>query len=267
MRPLLHTFAALACLLPFAASAQQNPAEQHLLSARALYYTPTTDGLKSFHCAVSVDWKDLLTRFSGQPISDDNPFLIYLNSVHLSVTDDLSGKGSLEWVDTLAPSDTVAGPAGKVHGGMVQTMGGFLQAWNPFMNGAMVPVPDASTKITTIGDNINLHATDAALSVDEVFDKNLLLTSVHVLSPDIDSTAHPTFIESHDGRIISSLHSVTSQPPTAPPTDVTLSATYTKSSSFQIPNTVHVDVKNVGAFVFHFNACTVQTAAHAPDKP
>jgi len=268
MRPLIcTTFAALACFLPVAASAQQNPAEQHLLSARALYYTPTSDGLKSFHCGIAVDWKDLLTRFSGKPIPDDNPFLLYLNSVHLSVTDELSGKGTLEWTETTSPSETLAGPAGKIHGGMEQTINGFFQAWNPFMNGDMVPIPDDSTKVTALGDNINLHATSGSTNVDEVFDKNLLLTSVHVVNPDMDSTIHPTYTDSPDGRIVSSLASTTSQPPTAPPLDVTMSAAYTKISSFQIPATVHVDVKNVAAFVFRFTACTVKTSALAAGKP
>jgi hypothetical protein len=268
MRPLIRTsFAALACFLPISALAQQNSAEQHLLSARALYYTPTADGLKSFHCTAAVDWKDLLTRFSGKPIPDDNPFLVYLNSVHLSVTDDLNGKGTLEWADTATPSDTVAGPAEKIHSGMAQTLGGYFQAWNPFMNGDMVPVPDASTQVSALGDNIKLHATSGSTNVDEIFDKNLLLTSVHVVSPEMDATMHPTYTDSHDGRIISVLSSTTSQPPTAPPTDVVMSTTYTKISSFQIPSTIHVEVKNVGAFVFHFSACTVQTSPSAPSKP
>ena len=43
------------------------------MSARALYYTPTTQGLKSFRCTVDFDWKDFLTRYSGADVKDDNP--------------------------------------------------------------------------------------------------------------------------------------------------------------------------------------------------
>jgi hypothetical protein len=268
MRPIFrNTFAALTCLLPLSIAAQQNPAEQHLLSARALYYTPATDGLKSFHCAASIDWKDLLTRFGGQPVADDNPFLLYLNSVHLSISDDLDGKGSLDWVETNPPSDALSSPAQRIHAGMAQTIDGFFQAWNPFMNGGLVPVPDASTNVSSIGDNIKLHVASGSTNVDEIFDKNLLLTSVHVVTPTMDSTMHPTFIDSHDGRILSVLTSSTSQPPTAPPVDVVMTTTYAKVSSFQIPASARFDIKNVGAMIFHFSACTVRTAAKAADKP
>ena len=73
-----------------------------LMSARALYYTPTAQGLKSFRCTVDFDWKDFLTRYSGADVKDDNPFLQYLRTVHLAIADDLNGDGKLEWTTSSA---------------------------------------------------------------------------------------------------------------------------------------------------------------------
>jgi hypothetical protein len=93
------------CIPPILA--QDKAASDRLLAARAHYFTPTANGLKSFHCEATIDWKVLLTRLGGSEIPEDNPTLRYLQTVHLSVVDQLKGKGSMEWSDTGVP------PAGK----------------------------------------------------------------------------------------------------------------------------------------------------------
>jgi hypothetical protein len=90
--------------------AQDKAASDRLIVARGQYYTPTASGLKSFRCEATIDWKALLTRFGGTEIPDDNPVLKYLQTVHLSVTDQLKGQASMEWSDTGVP------PRGKGRG-------------------------------------------------------------------------------------------------------------------------------------------------------
>lgn len=262
-----NAFVALACLLPLSASAQQNHAAERLLTARALYYTPTAAGLQSFHCTVSMDWKDLLTRFSGKEIPDDNPALVYLKTVQLSATDQLRGKGVLEWVDTTPAPDNLKSSTGQLRDGLSQTLGGFFQTWNSFMNGGMVPLPDKTTIVSPKDDGFTLHAASDEYVVDEAYDQNSLLTVAHVVSKSFDATMTPTYSDSPDGRIITTLQSSTHQPPSAPPTNMTMSVTYAPVSSFQLPSRVQVDVKNVGGFVFDFSACIVQTMDKAPNKP
>ena len=59
-----RTFCALLCsaaalsVVSGALCAQTTSPNTKLLSARALYYTPTVQGLKSFRCTVDFDWKD-----------------------------------------------------------------------------------------------------------------------------------------------------------------------------------------------------------------
>src|SRR5580704_4072400 len=88
--------AALLCL-GSALLAQNKDPRARLTAAHTLYYTPTASGLKSFHCEAAIDWKSMLTRLSGVDIPDDNPALKFLQTVHLSVDDDLKGNGSLGW--------------------------------------------------------------------------------------------------------------------------------------------------------------------------
>ena len=98
----LLTLAGLSCLFAYP---QDKEARDRLAAAHAQYYTPTTSGLKSFHCEASIDWRAMISRFAGADIPEDNPVLKMLQTVHLAVTDDLHGKGSLEWTNDSEPPE------------------------------------------------------------------------------------------------------------------------------------------------------------------
>ena len=236
------------------------------MSARALYYTPTVQGLKSFRCDVDFDWKEFLSRFSGNEVKDDNPTLQYLRSVHLTITDDLTGEGHLDWTASGAPPAGKEENTAKMKEGMQQMMVGFFSSWNAYMNGNMVPLPDSTTTITESADGFNLRAAAGGTEVTEIFDKNLLLTEAHVLQPTSDVHAYPTFDDTPDGRVVSFIRTVFRQPPTAPPAELTIRVAYAPVQGFRIPAQVNYELKNVGSFEFKFSACSVQAAAKAPEK-
>jgi hypothetical protein len=267
-----RTFCALLCaaallsVTPGALRAQTTSPNTKLLSARALYYTPTTQGLKSFHCTVDFDWKDFLTRYSGADVKDDSPYLQYLRTIHLAVSDELSGDGKLEWTTSSATPEGKADAVAKIRDGMQQMMVGFFSSWNGYMNGNMVPAPDATTTVTENGDVLRLHAAAETTEVTELFDKNLLLTEAHVVQPASDVLAYPTYVDTPDGRVISSIRTVFRQPPTAPPAELNIRVSYTPVQNFRIPDTLSYELKNVGSFEFKFSACSVETTRKAPDK-
>ncbi len=62
----LFAFFVMAFLCGTQIGAQDKAARDRLFAAHAQYYTPTTSGLKSFHCEASIDWKAMLTGFSGK---------------------------------------------------------------------------------------------------------------------------------------------------------------------------------------------------------
>ena len=256
----------MTCLRSMSILAQDKDAHGQLLAARAQYYTPTANGLKSFRCEATIDWKALLNRISGAEIPEDNPSLKYLKTVHLSVVDQLKGTGSMEWSDTGVP------PVGKEAGlkqtrdGLQTMMGGFFQSWNPFMNGTMVPLPDQSAELTTTGDGIHLRESSANTTVDEDFDKNMLLTHVVVDTPEMKAVAIPTYVRTDDGLLISVVTSQLNQPPSAPPIEVTFRVEYAPVDSFQIPSHIVYDIKNVGVIEVGFNNCQV-SVANPPQKP
>ncbi len=235
--------------------------------AHGQYYTPTTDGLKSFQCEATIDWKALLTRFSGSEIANDNPVLNYLQAVHLSVIDELKGKGSTEWTDKGTPPAGKEQSVNQMRQGFQTMMSGFFQSWNAYMNGSRVPIPDNSVEITAVGDGIHLHGTAINMSFDEDSDKNMLLTQAAVETSELKIVALPAYLKPDDGLIISAVASQLNQPPSAPPVEITFGVDYAKVQSFQIPSHVVYDIKNVGMIDVGFSACQVSVGNSAQKPP
>jgi hypothetical protein len=246
--------------------AQDKAATDRLFAAHAQYYTPTASGLKSFRCEATIDWKALLSRFRGAEIPEDNPMLKYLQTVQLSVVDQLRGKASMEWSDTGTPPEGKEANVKQMRDGLQTMIGGFFQSWNGYMNGSMVPFPDKSVDVTTEGVRTHLHGASANVIFDEDYDENMLLTQAVVDTPEMKVVAIPTYVRTDDGLIVAAVASQVSQPPSAAPIEVTFRVEYAKVDSFQIPSHVVYDIKNVGVIEVGFSDCQV-SVADSPQKP
>jgi hypothetical protein len=254
------------CFCSTSILAQDKAASDRLFAAHAHYYTPTASGLKSFRCEATIDWKGMLTRFSGAEIPEDNPTLKYLQTVHLSLVDQLRGRGSMEWSDTGTPPEGQEANVKQMREGLQTMIGGFFQSWNAYMNGSMVPFPDKTVDVTTEGVRTHLHGAWANVKFDEDYDENMLLTQVVVDTPEMKVVAVPTYVRTDDGLVVAAVTSQVNQPPSAPPTGVTFRVEYAKVDSFQIPSHVVYDIKNVGVIEVGFSACQV-SVADSPQKP
>jgi len=263
---LLLLFGSL-CLARTTLHAQSKDPRTRLTAAHALYYTPTASGLKSFHCDAAIDWKSMLTHLSGVDIPNDNPALKFLQTVHLSVDDELKANGSLGWTsESDAPPDKSAAIK-QIQDGLKTSVAGFFQSWNVYMNGSMVPVPDSTLTVTSVADGVHLSGTSGGSSFDEDFDKNMLLTQVRVVNPDMKVLATPTYASTPDGLLVSVVASQISQPSTAPPAEAIFRIDYAKVDSFQIPSRVVFDIKNTGVIEIAFNSCRVSLANWAQKPP
>ncbi len=256
----LGCFVAFILLFSPCLVAQDKQARDRLAAAHAQYYTPTIRGLKSFNCDAAIDWKALLTRFSGQDIPENNPAVVYLRAVHLAVADDLNGQGSLSWSIADAPPKGMEDAIQQIRDGLRTSVAGFFQSWNAYMNGSMVPLPDNTVTVTTVGDGVHLSGSAKDTKLDEDFDKNMLLTQSLVVTPNLKVLATPTFLNTADGLVITTVKSQVNQPPTAPETEATFRIEYAKVDSFQIPSRIVLDIKNTGVIEIGLNACQVSVA-------
>jgi hypothetical protein len=249
---------ALLCLSPLYVGAQAKTPAERLALARATYYTPTTDGLRTFDCQVSTNWKDFLTRAnSGKDIADDNPLLKYLNSATITLHNALWSSAEVRWSEATPAPENLQESAAKMKEGITKMLDGYFKSWNAYLNGTMVPVPDKSTTISSTPDGIHLSAGGGGTKLDEDYDSNMLLTKAHVLMDESDVIASPTFSDTPRGRIISEVKSEVRQPPTAPPVFVTMSAKYQTIGGYEIPSVLHFEVRNLLQIDFALNGCKV----------
>lgn len=226
--------------------------------ARALYYTPVDNGLQGFHCEVTFDWKDFIQRATNQAIPESDARLKYLQTIQLSIDDDLRGRGELHWAAPTTAPEASADSVGKIRDGMQQMWSGFFQSWNGFYTGDLVSLDAKATVERTAEGGFRVAVRTGPSLAEELYDNKLLLKSVHVATPTLESTIMPAFATTPKGLIVSAIGSSYKQPPTAQPTDVQMTLTYAPVGAFQIPSALAVSV-GPAKFDYHLNNCTVRT--------
>jgi|GEM_PF-1955832 len=242
--------------------AQQNSSAERLKTAGTMYYTPTQDGLQSFRCDVAFDFKSEFLRQTGlKDIPDDNPLLVYFRSVQLSITDDLHTGGTLNWSETSPPPAGLEHAVEQMRGGFKGIVGVFFQAWNPYMNGTLAFLPAKDSVVEETSTGLTRSATIGRETIDEKFDRNLLLTEVHTLSPSNESKVSPIYVDTKSGKLISEIRATAPSHGTDPAKEVNFIIKYSPVASFQIPSSIMIDGVGRGIFSFNFSSCTVKTTS------
>ncbi len=261
--PMTHPKLAIAALLLAPLLPSKTPAQAPataataLSKARALYYTPVDAGLQGFTCEVNFNWREFMQKAANAPIPDGDPRLAYLQSIKLSIEDDLHTGGRLNWTAPGPEPDGTEDSVDKVRGGLQQLWSGFFQTWNGFVTGDIVTLDTKSTVEQTAA-GFHVRTGTSANFAEEQFDPKLLLQSVHVTTPDYDSTIAPTFLPGTRGLLVTSMRSQYRKPPASDPTEVVMQVTYAPVNSFELPAEVKVAV-GPAAFDFHLINCTVRT--------
>ncbi len=232
-------------------------AAKALTKARSLYYTPVDSGLQGFHCEVNFDWHEFMQKAANSPIPAGDPRLAYLQAVKLSIDDDLRGQGRLNWTAPGPEPDGTEDSVEKVRGGLQQLWSGFFQTWNGFFTGDIVTLDTKSIVEQTAAGYHVLTGTSADFA-EEQYDPKLLLLSVHVATPEYDSTIVPTFVPGVHGLTVTSMRSQYRKPPAADPTAVVMQVKYAPVADFQLPAEVKIAV-GPAAFDFHLVNCTVRS--------
>lgn len=245
----------VACSLSVCGQTTPQPAAV-LAKARSLYYTPIDAGLKSFHCDVSFDWKDFIQKASNQPVAEDDARLKYLKTIQLSVDDELRGTGELHWNAPSPPPDSTEESVAKIRGGMQQIWSGFFQSWNGFITGDLLLL-DAKATVERTSDGYHVAVRTGPSLAEEVFDSNLLLKTVQVTTPTLESVLSPEFTPSPGGLLVTTIASSYKQPPSTVATEVKMSIVYARVGTYQLPSELRVAVGPAN-FAYHLGICTVQ---------
>ena len=225
--------------------------------ARSLYYTPVDAGLQSFHCEVGFDWKAFMVKASNAPVLDDDVRLKYLKTIQLTVDDDLHGSGKLHWDAPTPPPEGAEDSISHIREPFQQLWSGFFQAWNGFLTGDMVTL-DSKATVEHSETGYKVHVQTGPGAAAEQYDDKLLLQSIHVTTPTLDSLVEPSFSSTPSGLIVTSIRSVYRQPPGTDSTEVLMKVNYAPVGSFQLPSELTITV-GPASFEFHLANCTVRT--------
>ena len=253
-------FCLSALLLPVFASAGQALAQTAAATvnkARALYYTPVDAGLQGFHCEVNFNWRDFMEKAAKEPVQEGDARLAYLQSIKLSVDDDLRGQGRMNWEGSTPEPEGSADSVAKVRGGLQQLWSGFFQSWNGFVTGDIVTL-DAKATVETTASGFHVAVRDGANLAEEQYDPKLVLQTVHVSTPSLESTISPAFSSGPHGLLVNSIRSTYRQPPSSDPTEVLMQVNYAPVGTFQLPSEVAISV-GPASFNFRLVNCTVRT--------
>ena len=228
--------------------------------ARALYYTPVDKGLQGFGCDVSFDWKQFIEKANSAPVPDTDERLAYLRSIKLTISDDLNGGGQLQWAAPTTAPDASEQSIAQIRSGMQAMWSGFFQSWNGFLTGDLVSLGDNQTVVErTSNGGFRVSTTQNGKVAEEFFDRNLVLLSLHVSTPSLDSNLTPIFLDSAQGRLVTNLNSIVKQPPSAAGTSVDMKVQYAAVNGFQLPSALQINVGGTTAFAYTLSNCTVNT--------
>ena len=225
--------------------------------ARALYYTPVDRGLKGFDCDVSFDWKSFIEKATHAPVEASDERLTYLNGIRLTVSDDLNSTGELHWTAPTTPPDASESSINQIRTGMQQMWAGFFQSWNGFYTGDLVSVADNNTTVERTPTGYHVFTKAQGKVAEETYTGDFTLQTLHVSTPDMDSTLTPTFEKTPQGRLVTSMDSLVKQPPATPGTSVDMTVHYAPVNGFQLPSELVIDVAKTATFDFHLSGCTV----------
>ncbi len=206
---------------------------------------------------MNFDWKDFIQKASNQPIADDDARLKYLQTIQLSVDDDLHGAGELHWNAPTPPPDSTEESVAKIRGGMQQIWSGFFQSWNGFMTGDLLLL-DAKATVERTNDGYHVAVRTGPSLAEEVFDKDLLLKTVRVTTPTLESTISPEFSPGPQGLLVTTIASSYKQPPNPQATEVKMSLTYAAVGTYQLPSDLRVSVGPAN-FAYRLTNCSVRT--------
>jgi hypothetical protein len=244
-------------------AAKPNPENEWLARTSKLYYSSAKAGLNGFDCDVQPDWQTLfVTANKGATIAEDDPRLVLLKTVKITMHARMKGGSTIDWVAASPPdkpldqsfTDLLDG----MHQSVQQTLEGFLQFWSPFMEGSVVPDSAEGLEITHTPTVHTIHASQGGTELTEVFDNNQVLEQFNVVMSGTSIKFSPTYTPTAQGLLVNRF-AAHIQPAGYTPEqaqDMKVAIEYQTVDGLTIPGSLNMEVVGTGTFIFAFNGCT-----------
>jgi hypothetical protein len=246
-----------------AQAAKPHADTEWLAKTAALYYSSAKAGLTGFDCAVHPDWHALFVSANkGETIAEDDPRIVLLKSVKISIHAHMMGNSTIEWVADSSPDkpldDSSTALLDGMHQSVEQTLEGFLQFWSPFMEVSVVPNSAEGLEITHTPTVHTIHAKEGDTEMTEVFSNELVLEQFNVNMKGTAIKFSPTYNATPQGLLVSKF-AAQILPAGAPPEQaqvMNVSVDYQTVNGLTIPSHLSMNVIGTGIFDFTFDGCS-----------
>jgi hypothetical protein len=243
------------------------PLNDALLSkATALYGSTAKSGLRSFDCALHPDWKKVIaTSRKGAAVADDDPKLLAVEGVQLTLHARMDGNSSIDWKAPQKPADAAtASLLDQARGGVEQTLTGTLKLWTPLVDGTVAEsLGEEGVEIAQTPDGYTLKSKDKRNPVREEFDRNLVLKRFAM--PDAGATVdlEPAYRQSPQGLELTGFvaHLTPAGPTGTGGQDMRVAFDYQSVDGKQIPAHIAIELPNLVEMDFALDGCTVNPAS------
>jgi hypothetical protein len=218
-------FAIVIAVAPGAARKQADVpnAKEFIRNAHAAQYNLPKEGMKSFSCAVTVDYAALY-KFIGATDPTALQLEALLEKTHFKAMVGPDGSTSLSREsDEAPPNADIAERLRKSEDGVEETITGLFKTWAGFMVGSMLPDPNDEYHLAFVDGKYLLTYGSDAVHVAIDLNPAFALQRVAYQSAQLTAELKPTFDPSPSGLVLIG-YSATFTAPAGSPTalDVTI---------------------------------------------
>ncbi len=165
-----------------------------------------------------------------------------LKATHFTVLLGPDGASTISHESDIAPpSEEVAQRIRQSVDGMEQLLTGFFQTWSVFMFNSLLPEPDSKYHLEDLGEKYALSFSERANQVAVVLNHQLAIEEVKVTSPKFDSTLHPQWSASSNGRVLTGYQAYY-KGATSEPVQLSVKVEYREVEGLSLPSTVDAAV-------------------------
>jgi hypothetical protein len=258
-----------AATAPTSPAAKPSANDEMLARAGKLYYSTARTGLESFNCTLHPEWHTLfVSAGKGAAVAEDDPRIILLKSVGITMHGRLKGGSTVDWNPPAANPDKPLDQEStdllnNMHAATEQTLQGFMQFWTPFVDGSAVPADSEGMEITKTDTGYKLHAVTNDTTVTEVMDNQLTLTHFDVIMNQATVNFEPAYKSTDQGLLVNGFkaHILAAGAPTDKAQEMLVEIEYQTIQGFPIPAKLNMSVVNTGNFNFVLDGCTVSIAS------
>jgi hypothetical protein len=197
-------FAMSALLLIATAVAAQSTGDREVLTqARRAYYNLRSQGVSTFQCNITPDWKLLLADQQRQNPEAADTAIKTLSQLRFTASMGADGTVTLTHNELTGQSPEMNQALAQIYGGMQQMTSGFFDTWKLFVVNTPFPETSSEFQLQSVGAFDTLRYRENKADVTTTFSSaDYAISNLIVTTSEFDSSIQPIFTKSANGLLL-----------------------------------------------------------------